>query len=66
MAKHTGIEYEVVIRNSDRTVFNRTSFDNEAEAQKFMANAGVGEGYSVRMEIIDWDEIKMEKYASDY
>ena len=66
MATHTGTEYEVTMRDSDGKVFNIAFFKTEDEADKFIANAGTGEGYIIRKETIDWDEIRNEKYASDY
>lgn len=71
-ATKTQTEYRVVIRDNDNCVLTAGVFLNEADADKFATNAGVGEGYTVEKFIetntvdeIDWLDIRNEKYAHD-
>ena len=72
MATKTQTEYRITIHDNDGILLNAGVFLNEADADKFALNAGVGEGYTVAKFIetntvdeIDWLDIRNEKYADD-
>lgn len=71
-ATKTQTEYRIVLRDNDNCVITAGVFLNEADADKYAQNAGVGEGYKVEKFIetntvdeIDWLDIRNEKYADD-
>lgn len=72
MATKTQTEYRINIHDNDGILINAGVFLNEADADKFSTNAGVGEGYKVSKFIetntvdeVNWLDIRNEKYADD-